>query len=75
MNKRIIELKPLCEIGSATAQISDSSVEIQAKGINGALKAWLVGGEAVSIGNLVEGKLRKEIDTTNHTGLLITQYL
>ena len=73
MNKKIIELKPLAEIGTGLAQIDDSSVNIEVKGINGALKAWLVGGEAAAIGNLVDGKLKKEIDTTKNTGILITQ--
>lgn len=73
MNKKIIELKPLYEIGTGMAQIDNSSVNIEVKGINGALKAWLIGGEATAIGNLVDGKLRKDIDTTKNTGILITQ--
>lgn len=69
-----IKLTPLLETGSGRAFVSETSVFIEVKGINGALKAWLIGGsDAVSIGNLVGGRLEKEIDTTKHRGILLTQ--
>ena len=71
--EKIIELKPLAEIGKGYAKINSHSVEIEISGIIGALKAWLIGGEAQSIGNIVDGKLKKNIDTTKNSGLLITQ--
>ena len=72
--EKIIELKPLCEIGRGTAKITPSSVKIDVFGIIGSMKAWLVGKEeAEKIGNLVEGKLSKNIDTSQHSGILITQ--
>ena len=73
MNGKIINLQPLAEIGSGICRVTDKSVEIEIKGINGALKAWLIGGEAVPIGNIVDSKLKKEIDTTKNSGVLITQ--
>lgn len=72
MEKRI-ELLQLADIGKGSAKISPDSVEIEISGINGSLKAWLIGGEAVPIGNIVDGKLRKQINTTRHNGILITQ--
>jgi len=72
MEKRI-ELIPLAEIGQGSAKIKDNSVEIEITGINGGLKAWLIGGEAVPIGNVVDGKLFKNISTKGHIGILITQ--
>ena len=71
--EKIIELKPLAEIGKGYAKIKPDSVEIEISGIIGALKAWLIGGEAQSIGNIVDGKLRKNTDTTKNSGVLITQ--
>lgn len=71
--EKIIELTPLAEIGRGSARITDASVEILVSGICGGMKAWLIGGEAQSIGNLVDGKLQKNIDTKNHNGILITQ--
>ena len=68
-----IELLQLADIGKGSARISPDSVEIEISGINGGMKAWLIGGEAVPIGNIVDGKLRKEINTTKHSGILITQ--
>ena len=72
MEKRI-ELLQLADIGKGSAKISPDSVEIEISGINGSLKAWLIGGEAVPIGNIVDGKLKKQINTTRHSGILITQ--
>lgn len=73
MNGKIINLQPLAEIGSGICHVTDKSIEIEIKGINGALKAWLIGGEAQPIGNIVDSKLKKEIDTTKNSGILITQ--
>jgi len=71
--EKLIELIPLAEIGSGMARIRDNSVEIQINGVSGGLKAWLIGGEAVPVGNIVEGKLFKNINTKGHIGILITQ--
>lgn len=71
--EKYINLSPLCDIGRATALVRESSIEIHTSGISGGLKAWLIGNEAVPIGNIVDGRLHKEIDTTKHTGILITQ--
>lgn len=68
-----VELIPLAEIGQGRARVTDSSVEITLVGVSGALKAWLIGGEAVPIGNIVDGKLFKNISTKGHMGILITQ--
>ena len=71
--EQIIELLPLAEVGKGSVRIGKDFVEINVSGVNGGMKAWLIGGEAESIGNLVEGKLFKKIDTTKHSGILITQ--
>ncbi len=71
--EKIIELTPLAEIGRGNARVTDTSVQIQINGVCGGMKAWLIGGEAESIGNLVDGKLEKNIDTKKHNGILITQ--
>lgn len=71
--EKTITLTPLAEIGKGKARVTDSLVELEINGISGGMKAWLIGGEAVPIGNIVDGKLRKEIDTTGHSGVLITQ--
>lgn len=68
-----IELMPLAEIGRGCARITDNLVEIEISGISGGMKAWLIGGEAVPVGNIVNGRLRREIDTRGHNGVLITQ--
>ena len=73
MEKIAVNLIPLAELGGGRAEITDSSVDIDIAGINGSLKAWLTGGEAVPIGNIVGGRLRREIDTTGHNGILVTQ--
>jgi len=44
MEKRI-ELIPLAEIGSGNAKITENSIQIEVSGINGGLKAWLIGNE------------------------------
>lgn len=71
--EKLIELTPLAETGKGCVRIKDNSVEIEVSGINGGMKAWLIGGEAVHIGNIVDGKLSRSIDTRNHNGVLITQ--
>lgn len=71
--EKTVDLTPLAEIGRGRAYITDTLVEIETSGILGGMKAWLIGGEAVPLGNLVDGKLRREIDTTQHNGILITQ--
>lgn len=68
-----IELIPLAEIGHGRARITEDSIEIEVSGISGGMKAWLIGGEAVPIGNIVDGKLRRSVDTRGHIGILITQ--
>lgn len=68
-----IEMIPLAEIGHGRAKITEDSVEIEVGGISGGMKAWLIGGEAVPIGNIVDGKLRRHIDTSGHNGVLVTQ--
>ena len=61
-------------MGKGSAMVSPDYVEIEVQGIIGGMKAWLVGREeAEKIGNLVEGKLKKRIDTSRHNGILITQ--
>lgn len=73
LEKTAVNLIPLAEIGGGRAEITDNSVDIEIAGINGSLKAWLTGGDAVPIGNIVGGRLRREISTANHSGILITQ--
>lgn len=73
MKQNILVLRPLAGFGSGNAQILENKVSVCTKGINGVLKAWLIGGEAECLGNLVGGKLEKEIDTAKHNGILITQ--
>lgn len=68
-----IELIPLAEIGHGRARITDDSIEIEVGGISGGMKAWLIGGEAVPIGNIVDGKLKRSVNTQGHIGILITQ--
>ncbi len=72
MPKRI-ELEPLAEIGRAYAVIDGGRVEIRVSGVMGVLKAWLVGGENLPLGNIVGGRLVREADTSAHSGVLITQ--
>ena len=71
--KKTISFTPLAEMGGGIAEVDDHSIKIKVSGINGVLKAWLIGDEAKQIGNLVNGRLEKETDTTNHNGILITQ--
>ena len=71
--KKYVELIPLAEIGHGYANVTDDSIEIEVGGINGSMKAWLIGGEAVPIGNIVNGKLHRKIDTRHRIGILVTQ--
>lgn len=72
--KKNIELTSLCEAGKGWAEIGDSYIKIDVSGINGGMKVWLIGGEeAEKVGNIVNGKLFREVDTTRHTGVLVTQ--
>ncbi len=72
--KKVINLTPLAEIGSGKATITDDSVEIEISGIAGGMKVWMIGNEeAEKVGNIVNGHLQKSIDTTRHTGILVTQ--
>ncbi len=71
--RKEINLIPLAETGKGSAIVTDSEVMIRTSNISGSLKAWLIGGEAVPIGNIVDGKLHKIINTQNHNGILITQ--
>lgn len=71
--KKYVELIPLAEIGHGYANVTEDSVEIEVGGINGSMKAWLIGGEAVPIGNIVNGRLHRKIDTRHRIGILVTQ--
>lgn len=72
--EKIIELTPVAEMGKGSARITDNFVEIAVSGIAGGMKVWLVGGEeAQKVGNIVDGKLKKQADTTRHNSILITQ--
>lgn len=74
MIKKEVILKPMNSFGSCKAIIDDSHVSIRSYGVAGCLKAWLTGqGDAQEIGNLVNGAINKDIDTTSHSGILITQ--
>lgn len=72
--EKTIELTPLCGMGKGVARITDSNIRIDVNGIIGGMKVWLIGGEeAEKVGNIVNGKLSRDIDTTRHTGVLVTQ--
>lgn len=72
--EKIIELTSLCEMGKGTAKITDTNVKIEVSGIIGGMKVWLIGGEeAEKVGNIVNGRLSRDIDTSRHTGILVTQ--
>ena len=69
-----IELTSLCEMGKGNAKITDTHIEIKVSGIIGGMKVWLIGGdEAEKVGNIVNGHLSRDADTTRHTGVLVTQ--
>lgn len=69
-----IELTSLCEIGRGTAKITNTHIDVEVSGIIGGMKVWLIGGEeAEKVGNIVNGRLSRDIDTTCHTGVLVTQ--
>lgn len=68
-----IELIPKAEIGRGSAIIDENKIEIHISGVMGALKAWLLGKENVPVGNIVGGRLIREINTVPYFGILITQ--
>ena len=72
--EKIIELESLCEVGKGNAKITDTHIDVEISGIIGGMKVWLIGGEeAEKVGNIVNGRLARDIDTTRHTGVLVTQ--
>lgn len=73
MIKNEIELKSLNSFGIAKAYVDEKSVSIRVYGVSGCLKAWLTGKKTVELGNLVNGSIKKEIDTTSFDGILLTQ--
>ena len=73
MIKNEIELKSLNSFGIAKAYVDENSVSIRVYGVSGCLKAWLTGEKTVELGNLVNGAIQKEIDTTPFDGILLTQ--
>ena len=73
MIKNESELKSLNSFGIAKAYVDEKSVSIRAYGVSGCLKAWLTGKTTVELGNLVNGCIQKEIDTTPYEGILLTQ--
>ena len=73
MIKNEIELKSLNSFGIAKAYVDEKSVTVKVYGVSGCLKAWLTGEKTVELGNLVNGSITKEIDTTPFDGILLTQ--
>lgn len=73
MIKNEIELKSLNSFGIAKAYVDEKSVSIRVYGISGCLKAWLTGKKTVELGNLVNGSIKKEMDTSSFDGILLTQ--
>ena len=73
MIKNEIELKSLNSFGIAKAYVDEKSISVRVYGVSGCLKAWLTGSKTVEIGNLVNGSLKKEMDTTAFDGILLTQ--
>lgn len=73
MIKNEIELKSLNSFGIAKAYVDKNSVSIRVYGVSGCLKAWLTGERTVELGNLVNGAMQKQIDTTPFDGILLTQ--
>lgn len=61
-------------LGACRASVTDTGVSIKAYGIAGCLKAWLTGkAESLELGNLVNGSIEKNVDTSGYNGILITQ--
>ncbi len=61
-------------IGTCRALVEDDRVLIRSYGVAGCLKAWLTGkGEAKELGNLVNGSIDKDVDTSPYSGILVTQ--
>lgn len=69
-----VNLEPLSLMGTCRARVYDDGIAIKAYGIAGCLKAWLTSKNGTKeIGNLVNGSIQKEIDTSPYSGILITQ--
>ncbi len=73
MIKTEIELKSLNSFGIAKAYVDEKSVTVKVYGVSGCLKAWLTGKNTVELGNLVNGTISKQIDTSLYDGILLTQ--
>lgn len=73
MIKNEIELKALNSFGISKAYVDENSVTIKVYGVSGCLKAWLTGEKTLEIGNLVNGTITKEVDTSPYEGILLTQ--
>lgn len=73
MIKNEIELKSLNSFGIAKAYVDEKSVSVKVFGVSGCLKAWLTGEKTIELGNLVNGSIQKEIDTSPFDGILLTQ--
>ena len=73
MIKNEIELKSLNSFGIAKAYVDKNAVSIRVYGVSGCLKAWLTGKRTIEIGNLVNGFIKKDIDTSPFDGILLTQ--
>lgn len=73
MIKNRVDLKALNSFGICKAYVDENSVNIKVYGVAGCLKVWLTGKDTVEIGNIVNGSLIKEVDTTQFDGILVTQ--
>lgn len=73
MIKNEIELKSLNSFGICKAYVTKDSVTVKVYGISGCLKVWLTGKTTTELGNMVNGTLTKQIDTSPYEGILITQ--
>lgn len=73
MLKNEIELKALNSFGIAKAYVDKNSVTVKVYGVSGCLKAWLTGEKTTELGNLVDGSIQKNIDTSPYEGVLLTQ--
>lgn len=73
MIKNEIDLTPLNSFGIGKAYVDKNQVSVKVYGVSGCLKAWLTGEKTVELGNLVNGTLTKEIDTSPFDGILLTQ--
>ncbi|MGM9552618.1 MAG: hypothetical protein ACI3XA_10230 [Clostridia bacterium] len=73
MIRNRVDLKSLNSFGICKAYVDENSVSIKVYGVSGCLKVWLTGDKTVELGNVVDGSLKKEIDTSPFEGILITQ--